>query len=70
MLEREIPLAEYEIKLLSNQGKLELILADADLIGTLKERCIAAEVAKRLDYLIFMAVSDAVARTTLVNMPI
>ena len=49
-LEKEIPLAEYDLKLLSNRGKLELILADADLIGTLKERWIAAEVAKRLDY--------------------
>ena len=33
-------------------------MADADLIGTLKERWIAAEVAKRLDYPIFMAVSE------------
>jgi type I restriction enzyme M protein len=57
-LEREIPLAEYELKLLSNRGKLELILADVDLMGTLKERWIAAEVAKRLDYPIFMATSD------------
>jgi type I restriction enzyme M protein len=57
-LEKEIPLAEYNLKLLSNRGKLELILADPDLIGTLKERWIAAEVAKRLDYRIFMAVSE------------
>ena len=57
-LEKEIPLAEYSFKLLSNRGKLELILADSDLIGTLKERWIAAEVAKCLDYPIFMAVSE------------
>ncbi len=57
-LENEIPKAEYELKLLTNRGKLELILADDDLIGTLKERWIAAEVAKRLDYPIFMAVSE------------
>jgi len=50
--------AERELKLLTNRGKLELILADPDLIGTLKERWIAAEVAKRLDYPIFMAVSE------------
>jgi len=31
---------------------------DPDLIGTLKERWIAAEAAKRLDYPIFMAVSE------------
>jgi type I restriction enzyme M protein len=58
LLKREIPLAEYDLKLLSNRGKLELILSDADWIGTLKERWIAAEVAKRLDYSIFMAVSE------------
>jgi len=33
-------------------------LAEPDLLGTLKERWIAAEVAKRLDYPIFMAVSE------------
>lgn len=57
-LEKLIPQAEYALKLLSLRGKLELVLADADLIGTLKERWIAAEVAKRLDYPIFMAVSE------------
>lgn len=57
-LEKEIPKAVYELKLLTNRGKLELILIDADLISALKERWIAAEVAKRLDYPIFMAVSE------------
>ena len=57
-LEKQIPRAEVELKLLSNRGKLELMLADDDLIGTLKERWIAAEVAKQLDYPIFMAVSE------------
>lgn len=57
-LEKEIPIAERDLKLLTNRGKLELILADTDLIDTLKERWIAAEVAKRLDYPIFMAVSE------------
>ncbi len=57
-LERQIPQAEIELKLLSNRGKLELVLADEDLIGALKERWIAAEVAKQLDYPIFMAVSE------------
>jgi len=46
------------LKLLSQRGKLELVLADDELIGTLKERWIAAEVAKQLDYPIFMAVSE------------
>lgn len=58
VLERQIPQAEIDLKLLSTRGKLELVLADTDLIGTLKERWITAEVAKQLDYPIFMAVSE------------
>jgi type I restriction enzyme M protein len=57
-LETQIPQAALDLKLLSNRGKLTLILEDPDLIGTLKERWIAAEVAKQLDYPIFMAVSE------------
>ncbi|MFO8089684.1 MAG: hypothetical protein R6U13_07610 [Desulfatiglandaceae bacterium] len=57
-LEKAIPEAETAVKLLTNKGKLELILEDPELIGTLKERWIAAEAAKRLDYPIFMAVSE------------
>lgn len=57
-LDKQIPQAQRELKMLTNRGKLELILEDNDLIGTLKERWIAAEVAKRLDYPIFMAVSE------------
>jgi type I restriction enzyme M protein len=57
-LEVAISETEYELKLLNNRGKLELILADSELVGILKERWIAAEVAKRLDYPIFMAVSE------------
>lgn len=57
-LVKTIPEAETTVKLLSIRGKLELILADPNLVGILKERWIAAEVAKRLDYPIFMAVSE------------
>lgn len=57
-IEREIPEAELNLKLLSNRGKIELILSDVELINTLRERWINAEVAKRLDYPIFMAVSE------------
>jgi type I restriction enzyme M protein len=57
-LDTEVPLVERDLKLLTNRGRLELILEDPDLIGTLKERWIGAEVAKRLDYPIFMAVSE------------
>ena len=57
-LEKEIFTAERDLKSFTHRGKLELILADSDLIGTLKERWIASEMAKRLDYPIFMAVSE------------
>lgn len=57
-LEKAIPEAEYELKILTTRGRLELILADGELIGTLKNRYIDAEVAKKLDYPIFMAVSE------------
>ena len=57
-LDKAVAQAERELKLLTNRGRLELVLADDELIGTLKERWIAAEVAKRLDYPIFMAVSE------------
>jgi len=57
-VEKQIPHAERALKLHSSRGKLELILADDELIGTLKERWIAAEVAQQLDYPIFMAVSE------------
>lgn len=57
-LETAIPNAEYELKLLTNRGKLELLLADDEMIGTLKERWVDEEVAKKLDYPIFMAVSE------------
>jgi len=57
-LEKAIPQAEYEKKLLTTKGKLQLILDDDDMIATLKERWTDAEVAKRLDYPIFMAVSE------------
>ncbi|PFT19401.1 type I restriction endonuclease subunit M [Bacillus thuringiensis] len=57
-LENVIPMAEEELKKLTNRGKLELLLADDEMIGILKERWIDAEVAKQLDYPIFMAVSE------------
>lgn len=57
-LEKAIPKAEYELKTLTTRGKLEIVLSDGDLIGTLKNRYIDAEVAKKLDYSIFMAVSE------------
>lgn len=57
-LEKDIPQAEYNKKLLTTKGKLSLILADDYLLQKLSDRFIDAEVAKRLDYPIFMAVSE------------
>jgi type I restriction enzyme M protein len=57
-LEKDIPQAEYDKNLLTNKGKLTLILADDELLQKLSDRFIDAEVAKRLDYPIFMAVSE------------
>lgn len=58
LLEKGIPQAEYDKKLFSIKGKLSLILADDELIQRLCDRYIDAEVAKSLDYSIFMAVSE------------
>ena len=57
-LEKEIPKAEYDFKLLTTKGKLQLILEDDELLQKLSDRFIDAEVARRLDYSIFMAVSE------------
>jgi len=57
-LEADIPTAEVDLKKLTIHGQLELVLADEDLIGTLKERWISAKVSERLDYPVFMAVSE------------
>lgn len=57
-LAKEIPSAEYERKTMTLKGKLQLVVADDDLLQTLADRFVDAEVAKRLDYPIFMAVSE------------
>ena len=56
--ENAIPLATEEKLLLTNKGKLQLLLKNEDSIKKLRNRYIDAEVAKRLDYQIFMAVSE------------
>lgn len=57
-LESDIPVAEYEKNILTSKGKLQIILIDEDLIQRLSDRYIDSEVARRLDYPIFMAVSE------------
>ncbi|MFC6997733.1 restriction endonuclease subunit M [Rufibacter roseus] len=56
--ENAIPLAVEEKLLLTNKGKLQLLLNNDDSIEKLRNRFIDAEVAKRSDYDIFMAVSE------------
>lgn len=56
--EKEIPLGEEKKLLLTNKGKLQLLLNNEDSILKLRNRFIDAEVSKRLDYPIFMAVSE------------
>jgi type I restriction enzyme M protein len=58
LLEKEIPQAQYDKKLLTYKGKLQLIIDDEELVQKLSDRFVDAEVAKRLDYPIFMAVSE------------
>lgn len=57
-LEKQIPLAKEAICKLTNKGRLQIILNTPDVISRLRNRYIDAEVAKRLDYPIFMAVSE------------
>ncbi len=57
-LEKELPLAQHERRILTNKGKLEIILSDDTLLETLSNRYIDAKVAIELDYPIFMAVSE------------
>ena len=56
--ENIIPNVEEEKLLLTNKGKLQLLLNSEDAINKLRNRFIDAAVAKRLDYPIFMAVSE------------
>lgn len=56
--ENAIPTATEEKLLLTNKGKLQLLSKSEDSIKKLRNRFIDAEVAKRLDYQIFMAVSE------------
>lgn len=56
--ENAIPLSEEEKLLLTNKGKLQILVNSQDSINKLRNRFIDAEVAKQLDYPIFMAVSE------------
>ena len=53
-----IPQAEYELQITTLYGQLNIIKTDDDLIQTLCDRFIDKELADRLNYPIFMAVSE------------
>ena len=57
-IERVLPEMERDAKMLTNRGRLELMRDEGDAIEALRSRWIASEAAKRLDYPIFMAVSE------------
>lgn len=58
MLEKQLPIAEEELLKLTLKGRLQIIRNLPDVMERLRNRYVDAEVAKRLDYPIFMAVSE------------
>lgn len=58
MLEKQIPIAEDDLLKLTLKGRLQIIRNLPDVMERLRNRYVDAEVAKRLDYPIFMAVSE------------
>lgn len=48
----------YQQKILTYKGKLQLMIEDDEGIATLNDRYVDAELSKKLDYPIFMAVSE------------
>lgn len=57
-IEKQLPLAEEALLLLTNRGKLQIILNTPEIIEKLRNRYVDAQVASRLNYPIFMAVSE------------
>lgn len=58
MLDKQIPLAEEDLLKLTLKGRLQIILNVPEVIERLRNRYIDAEMAERIDYPIFMAVSE------------
>lgn len=58
ILEKQLPIAEEELLKLTLKGRLQIIRNLPDVMKRLRNRFVDAEVAKRLDYPIFMAVSE------------
>ena len=58
MLEKQLPIAEEDLLKLTQKGRLQIIRNLPDVMERLRNRYVDAEVAKQLDYPIFMAVSE------------
>lgn len=58
MLEKQLPIAEEDLLKLTLKGRLQIIRNLPDVMERLRNRFVDTEVAKRLDYPIFMAVSE------------
>lgn len=58
MLEKQLPIAEEDLLKLTLKGRLQIIRNLPDVMERLRNRYVDAEVAKQLDYPIFMAVSE------------
>lgn len=58
MLNKQIPLAEENLLRLTVKGRLQILLNTPEAIQRLRDRYIDTAVAQRLDYPIFMAVSE------------
>jgi len=56
--EKEIAEMERQLALLTVKGRLSLLLEDSKALEQLKQKWIDAKIAKKLDYPIFMAVSE------------
>lgn len=58
MLDKQIPLAAEELLKLTNKGRLQIILGVPEVMERLRSRYIDAKVAEKINYPIFMAVSE------------
>jgi len=58
MLDKQIPLAEEELLKITLKGRLQIILNLPDVMERLRNRYIDAKVAEKINYPIFMAVSE------------
>lgn len=63
LFDKQIPLAEEELLKLTVKGRLQIILKVPDVIERLRNRYVDAKVAEKINYPIFMAVSELGGKT-------